>query len=129
MRRVTFSLTIIVVILASIAVLAASWEPKTTTVSASFVTVCQEDVGPFPNVSFKIHNTGANPLTDCKIETWVGPLATDWTTYIAWTSCASLAAGSSTILEVAGNSQEKLRVQAKSTVGTTVYCRPYGNNR
>jgi len=106
-----------------------AWAPTTTTVTAAadWITICQEDVGRFTTVGFKLHNTGSNPLTDCRIQTWVGPSATDdWLDYYTWTTCKTLAKDAMTIFEMSGNCQEKMRVQVKSTAGTTMYCRPYG---
>jgi len=109
-----------------VALLILGWTPTTTTVASDWTLLCQESVGRFQTVGFKLHNTGANPLTDCVIETWVGPATTDWMSYYTWTSCTTLAAGGKTVFEVMGNSNEKFRVRAKSAAGTTVSCRPYG---
>ena len=105
-----------------------AWAPVTTPViSGTWVTLCQETVSTFQNVGFKVKNTGANPFTDCQVQVYVGPTTSDWKTYYTWTKCKTLAAGGMATLEFAGNSNEQIRVQAKSTAGTSAYCRPYGN--
>jgi hypothetical protein len=109
------------------ALVAFGFAPTTTTVTAAWTTICEETVGQYKNMQFKVHNTGANPFTDCVVQRWVGPLTTDWVALTSWTACQTLAAGATTVLDIMGNSDEKLRVQAKSAVGTTSYCRPYGN--
>lgn len=115
------------VIAAALFALAWKWDPQTTTVSAAWVTVCQAtDIGAANNVSFKLHNTGANPLTDCRVQFWTGPGVNDWAD-VTTTWATDLAAGGKTSWEISGNSFERLRVQAQSAAGTTLYCRPYGN--
>lgn len=106
----------------------AAFAPKTTTVTATYVTICEADVRLKANAGFKVHNTGSTKLSGCVIETWVGPGENDWTTLSSWVTCAALAAGAKTTWELAGNANEFLRVQAKTASGTTTtYCRPYGN--
>lgn len=118
----------VILILAALSLLA--FTPKTTpTVGAAWTTVCDEPTaGPNGNMQFKVHNTGANPFTDCQVETWVGPALTDWKVISSsWTECETLAAGAKSVWEVAGSSHERIRVQVKSAAGTSAYCRPYGN--
>lgn len=106
-----------------------AWTPTTSTVTAAWTTICQERVTKTTTVTFKVHNTGAQPFTACKVQTWVGPAETDWADVtVSWsTACTSLAANGMTWFSLEGQSHEKLRVQAQSTAGTTAYCRPYGN--
>ncbi len=112
-------------------VLVAFTPVTTTTVGAAWITLCEERVSQYQNVQFKVHNTGAtNPFTDCQVQTWIGPADTDWLTLApTWTTCQSLVAGAFTTWEIMGSSHEKLRVQAKSAVGTSAYCRPYGTGK
>jgi len=113
-----------------IAFTCVAFTPKTTTtVGAAWTTICEESLsGIKPRMQFRVHNTGANPFTDCQVQSWVGPATTDWLTIsIAWTACQTLAAAGMTTWEIDGNSHERLRVQAKSAAGTSSYCRPYGN--
>lgn len=50
-----------------------------------------------------------------------------WATVsVSWTACALLTPGVATTRTITGESHEKLRVQAKSAVGTTSYCRAWG---
>lgn len=115
----------------AVAILILAWTPVTTSsIGTDWVTICEEDVKGYSTVTFKVHNTGAtNPFTDCHVQTWVGPAATDWTDVsVTWsTACASLAKGVMTWTTLDGEAHEKIRVQAKSTLGTSAYCRPYGN--
>jgi hypothetical protein len=106
-----------------------AWTPTTAIITGAWTTVCEERVTKTTTVTFKLHNTGGQALTACRLQTWVGPAETDWADVtVVWsTACASLAAGASTWASLEGQSHEKLRVQAQSTSGTTVYCRPYGN--
>lgn len=106
-----------------------AWSPTTTTVTSSWTTICDtERLGDTTNVQFKVHNTGANPFTDCRVRSWVGPDADDYKDIdIAWTECLTLAADASSIWEISGSSHEKIIVEAKAAAGTTAYCRPYGN--
>jgi len=51
-----------------------------------------------------------------------------WTNIsFSWDDCKSLAIGASSSWAMAGSSHEKMRVQAKSALGTTSYCRAWGN--
>lgn len=120
------------IFLAILALSLLAFTPTTTpVVGAAWTTLCDvPTTGSNSNVQFKVHNTGTtNPFTDCKVDTWVGPdILTDWKTIsINWTECISLAAGAMTVWEIAGNSHERIRVQAKSALGTSAYCRPAGN--
>jgi hypothetical protein len=115
-----------------ITLLLVAFTPVTTAVVGSdWTTLCEEPVGLYQNIQFKVQNTGTtNPFTDCRVQSWVGPASTDWVTLSpAWTACQALAAGGVTIWEIAGSSHEKLRVQAKSAAGTSAYCRPYGTGK
>jgi len=106
-----------------------AWTPTTTTVTSAWTTVCSERVTGASTVTFKVHNTGAtNPFTACQVQTWIGPGDDDWALVtVTWsTTCSSLAAAGKTWFSLSGQSHEKLRVQVQSTVGTTAYCRPYG---
>jgi len=118
------------IFLALVAFMCVAFTPVTTaSVTAAWTTLCEEDLaGSKPRMQFKVHNTGANPFTDCQVQSWVGPAATDWVTISStWAACQSLAAGAMTTWEIDGSSHERLRVQAKSAAGTSAYCRPYGN--
>ena len=125
MRRFIITLLLIV------SVMCMAFTPTiTTSVTAAWTTICSEaNIGRNARMQFKVHNTGTtNPFTDCQVQSWVGPAATDWVTIsIGWTACQSLATGAMTTWEIDGSSHEKLRVQAKSAAGTSAYCRPYGN--
>lgn len=107
----------------------ALFDGVTTTVTSSWTEVCRlGEASQYANIQFRLKNTGTtNPLTDCVVETWLGPLADTWVTYDAnWTACKSLASGDTTIWEIMGSAHEKLRVLVKSAVGTTTYCKPLG---
>jgi hypothetical protein len=107
-----------------------AWTPATSTVTTAWTTLCEERVTGSTTVTFKVSNTGpTNPFTDCRVQTWMGPAAADWADVtVTWsTTCSTLAAAGNTWASLAEQSHEKLRVQAKSTSGTTAYCRPYGN--
>ena len=93
----------------------------TTSVTAAWTTICDESgVGRNARMQFKVHNTGANPFTDCQVQSWVGPATTNWVTIsIGWTACQTLAASAMTTWEIDGSSHERLRVQAKSAIGTS----------
>ena len=112
------------------ALIGFAFSPQTTpTITAAWTTICIEDqIGKESQIQFKVHNTGANPFTDCRVQSWVGPDSDDWVDIsINWTACISLAADAMTTWEITGSSHEKLRVQVQSTLGTSAYCRPYGN--
>lgn len=50
-----------------------------------------------------------------------------WATVsVSWGTCALLTPGVATTRTVTGESHEKLRLQVKSTLGTTSYCRAWG---
>lgn len=112
-----------------LAFLIIAWTPTTSTITSAWTTLCEERVTKTTTVTFKVHNTGVNAFTACKVQTWVGPDADDWADVaVTWsTACATLAADGMTWFSLEGQSHEKLRVIAQSTSGTTAYCRPYGN--
>jgi len=114
-------------LLAILAILFLGFTPQTTTVDASWKTVCEQNASEYPNVTFHVHNTGlTNPFTACRVQVFIGPLATDWEDVtINWTACNSLAAGASSTWSITGSSYSKFRMQVQSTIGTTCYCRPY----
>ncbi len=124
MKKLIF---VILVVMSATFVLAYS--PTTTVVTAAWTKICDTGrLGQTTNVQFKVHNIGANPLTDCRVRSWVGPDATDYDDIdTGWFACISLAADGVTTWEIAGNSHEILIVEVKSAVGTSTYCRPYGN--
>jgi len=117
----------LILIVLAFAMLAGA--PTTTVVTAAWTTICDTGrIAQESNTQFKVHNVGANPFTDCRVQSWVGPLTTDWKDIdIDWTECLTLAADASSIWEIAGSSHEQIRVQAKSAAGTSAYCRPSGN--
>jgi hypothetical protein len=85
-------------------ILAAAWMPRTETVSSAWTTICENNVTKAKDVTFKIKNTGvANPFTDCRVQSWIGPAATD----VAATG----------ILTMVGNAADTEAV----TLGTKVY--------
>lgn len=93
-------------------------------------TLCQVDKAQrYQNVAFLVKNTGGvNPFTDCQVQSYVGPTASDWTTIsLTWAGCTSLAAGGSTYWTIAGNSHPKIRVQVKSAIGTNGHCQITAN--
>lgn len=96
----------------------------TTGLDGTWQTICElGHASRYPNIVFHVSNTGANPFTDCKVQTYKGPGAGDYTDYAAaWTACQSLVAAGSTEWEIAGAAKRKLRVQVKSTLGTDAYC-------
>ena len=50
-----------------------------------------------------------------------------WTTLsVPWSDCKTLIPGAATWWTLSGNSESKIRVQAKSVSGTSAYCNPYG---
>lgn len=112
-----------------LAFLIIAWTPTTSTVTSAWTNICEERVTTTTTVTFKVHNTGAQPFTACKVQTWIGPGDADWADVtVSWsTACASLAASGMTWFSLSGQSHEKLRVLAQSTAGTTAYCRAYGN--
>lgn len=116
--------------LALIAFMCVAFTPTpTASVTAAWTTICSESsIGRYARFQFKVHNTGANPFTDCQVQSWVGPADGDWVVIsVGWAACQSLAAGAMTTWEIDGSSHERLRVQAKAAAGTSSYCRPYGN--
>lgn len=125
MKKIAFVIAILLWGSTSIAV-----EPVvSTTVTAAWTTICEDAFGRYGNLSFGLKNTGAtNPLTDCRVQIYVGPTTADWIDYApGWAACAVLAAGGMTTWEMAGNSFQKIRVQAKSAAGTTTHCRQNAN--
>lgn len=76
------------------------------------------------NITISIKNTGSNALTDCLIE-WSPPNVANTASkgyYEVWnsTTFASLSAGSVLSLSFAGNSRAYLRIEGRSTSGTTL---------
>lgn len=111
--------------------LLVGFSPVTTVVpgTSTWTEICNTGrLGSNGNAQFKVHNVGANPFTDCRVRSWVGPDADDYKDIdIAWTECLTLAADASSIWEIAGNSHEIIIVEVKAAVATSAYCRPYGN--
>lgn len=96
--------SILILIVAGILSLGAGWIPTTDTVTASWTTIYEHDVTRDKHITFKIKNTGvANPFTDCRVQSWIGPGTTDTTA----TGVLSLSAN-------AGNNETV-------TLGTKVY--------
>jgi len=114
--------------LAAIAIFCAFAPTTTPAVTAAWTTLCEAATETFPNITFSVANTGANPFTDCRVQAWSGPTATDWKDIsTTWTECITLAAGSASLWSIAGNSYVRLRVQVKSAAGTSAYCKPSGD--
>lgn len=119
------------IVIVSLGIATAAWGVFTgtaATVTSSWTQLCvTSEASQYTNIQFRVKNTGINALTDCKIETWLGPTFDVWVTYDAtWTDCQTLAAGTTAIWEISGSAHERLRVMAKSASGTTTYCKPQG---
>ena len=100
---------------------------QTATVTSAWATIGEAVTDGFKNLSIKIKNTGAtNPLTDCDIQTYMGPTDADWHSE-TWSAGASLAPGATARQTIVGNAEVRMRVRAKATSGTTTYCRIDGS--
>ncbi len=102
---------------------------ETAAVTSAWTTICEMPTWNYSSIHFGIKNTGlTNPFTDCQVETWVGPNADDWVVISSsWTACKSLAPGVLTDWFSSGITYPtKMRVQVKSALGTSAYCRQYG---
>jgi len=98
-----------------------------TTVTSAWTVIGEAVTDGYKNLSIKIKNTGStNPLTDCDVQVYTGPTDSDWHSE-TWTAGASLAAAATAKQAVVGNAEVKIRVRAKSTSGTTTFCRIDGN--
>ena len=114
--------------LAALAIFCAFAPSTTPTITASWITICEASTERFPNITFAVSNTGANPFTACRVQAWAGPTATDWKDIsTTWAECTTLAASASSLWSIAGNSYLRLRVQVQSTAGTSAYCKPSGD--
>jgi hypothetical protein len=96
-------------------------------VTATWTVVGEAVTDGYKELSIKLANTGdTNPLTDCDVQYYIGPTDADWVSE-TWTAGASLAGEASVRQVITGNAEVKMRVRAKSTIGTTTYCRIDGN--
>jgi len=99
---------------------------KTASVTSAWTIVADVVTDGYRDVSIKLKNTGStNALTSCEIQYYLGPADTDWHSE-AWTAAASLTAGSSLRQVISNAAEVRIRVRAKSTSGTTTYCRVDG---
>lgn len=122
----------ILIVVLGLFLLGASYTPQPVTktgLDGTWQTACEMSLnGKFTNYTFEIKNTGANPFTDCQIQSYVGPTATDWALVSdTWVACDALAAGSSSGWALGGGSFRKLRLQVKATAGTNSYCQMTAN--
>lgn len=91
--------------------------PCTTAGGASCTIIYASfDYGPWPNVTITLRNSGANPIDNVLVE-W----SPNNSNFEVWdsTTFASLAAGASSSIAIAGNSRRYLRIEARAAAATT----------
>ena len=94
-------------------------------VGTAWTTVYEEGANLYSALTLKMKNTGAAALTDCRVQSFVGPADSDWMDLAAWTVAQTLAAGALTSYDVDGV-HDVVRVQAKCGTSTTIYVNGHG---